>query len=42
MAGSWPSVWEYDDRAAYEGIDAAVRADSDSGLARQRRRELPR
>jgi hypothetical protein len=35
------AVWEYDDRAAYERIAAAVRADPDSGRARQLRAELP-
>jgi NIPSNAP len=35
------AVWEYDDQAAYERIDAAVRADPDSAIARQRRAELP-
>jgi hypothetical protein len=48
LVGRWETedgrvvaVWEYDDRAAYERIEAAVRADPDSGLARQRRSELP-
>jgi hypothetical protein len=35
------AVWEYDDRDAYERIDAEVRADPDSIRARQRRAELP-
>jgi hypothetical protein len=35
------AVWEYDDRDAYERIDAAVRADPDSIRARQHRTELP-
>jgi hypothetical protein len=35
------AVWEYDDRAAYERIDAAVRTDPDSAKARQLRAELP-
>jgi NIPSNAP len=35
------AVWEYDDRDAYERIDAAVRADPDSIRARQHRAELP-
>jgi hypothetical protein len=35
------AVWEYDDRGAYERIEAAVRADSDSVRAQQRRAELP-
>ena len=29
------AVWEYDDMAAYERIDAAVRADPDSARARE-------
>ena len=32
------AVWEYDDRAAYERIDAAIRADPASVEAQQRRR----
>jgi hypothetical protein len=35
------AVWEYDDRDAYERIDAAVRADPDSIRAQQHRAELP-
>jgi len=35
------AVWEYDDRAAYERIEAAVRADPDSVKAQQRRSGLP-
>ena len=35
------AVWEYDNRATYERIEAAVRADPDSGLARQCLSELP-
>jgi hypothetical protein len=35
------AVWEYDDRPAYERIEAAVRADPDSRTAQQRRAELP-
>lgn len=35
------AVWEYDDRAVYEQIDAAVRFDPDSSIAAQRRAELP-
>jgi hypothetical protein len=35
------AVWEYDDREAYERIDAAVRADPDSIRAQQHRTELP-
>jgi len=36
------AVWEYDDGAAYERIEAAVRSDPDSLKARQRRSRLPR
>lgn len=39
--GGRQAVWEYDDRAAYEQIDAAVRSDPDSGTAARRRAELP-
>jgi hypothetical protein len=35
------AVWEYDDRAAYERIEAAVRSDPDSVKAQQRRSRLP-
>ena len=35
------AIWEYDDRAAYERIEAAVRADPDSGKAQQHRAQLP-
>ena len=31
------AIWEYDDRAAYDRIDAAVRADPASVKAQQRR-----
>jgi NIPSNAP len=48
LVGRWETedarvvaVWEYDDRAAYESIEAAVRADPDSAAARRHRRELP-
>lgn len=48
LVGRWEAgddrviaVWEYDDRAAYEHIDAAVRFDPDSTIAAQRRAELP-
>ncbi len=48
LVGRWETedgrvvaVWEYDDRAAYERIEAAVRSDPDSQAARQRRAELP-
>jgi len=35
------AVWEYDDRAAYERIEAAVRLDPESAKAQQLRAELP-
>ncbi len=35
------AVWEYDDRSAYERIDAAVRRDPDSRAARELRAALP-
>jgi hypothetical protein len=35
------AVWEYDDRRAYERIQAAVRADPDTLQAQQVRRSLP-
>jgi NIPSNAP len=48
LVGRWETddgrvvaVWEYDDRDAYERIEAAVHADPDSARARQRRSELP-
>jgi hypothetical protein len=48
LAGRWETedgrviaIWEYDDRAAYERIDAAVRADPDSRHAQERRAQLP-
>ncbi len=48
LVGRWEAedgrviaVWEYDDRSAYERIDAAVRADPDSSRAQQHRAELP-
>ena len=48
LVGRWEAedgrviaIWEYDDRAAYERIDAAVRADPDSQRAQLRRAELP-
>ena len=34
-------MWEYDDRAACEQIDAAVRRDPDSRRAQDRRAGLP-
>ncbi len=46
LVGRWETdggeviaVWEYDDKAAYERIDAAVRADPDSARAREHRRD---
>jgi hypothetical protein len=48
LVGRWETedgrvvaVWEYDDRAAYERIEAAVRIDPDSVKAQQHRAELP-
>lgn len=48
LVGRWETddgrvvaVWEYEDRAAYEQIDAAVRADPDSGRAQRHRAQLP-
>lgn len=35
------AIWEYDDRAAYERIEAAVRADPDSQRAQEHRAGLP-
>jgi NIPSNAP len=35
------AVWKYDDRAAYERIEVAVRSDPDSLKAQQNRGELP-
>lgn len=47
LVGRWETddqeviaVWEYDDIAAYERIDAAVRADPDSVEAQKQRRTL--
>jgi len=47
LVGRWETdaheviaVWEYDDLAAYERIDAAVRADPASAAARHRRRGI--
>jgi hypothetical protein len=34
------AVWEYDDRAAYERIELAVRNDPDSAAAQEYRRSL--
>lgn len=48
LVGRWETedgrvvaVWEYDNRAAYERIEADVRTDPDSLRARERRSELP-
>jgi hypothetical protein len=48
LVGRWETedgrvvaIWEYDDRAAYERIEAAVRADPDSRRAQQYRAKLP-
>jgi hypothetical protein len=48
LVGRWEAddghviaVWEYDDRAVYEQIDAAARSDPDSSIAAQRQAELP-
>lgn len=48
LVGRWETedcrvvaIWEYDDRAAYERIEAAVRADPDSRHAQQHRAGLP-
>ncbi|MGH3159109.1 MAG: NIPSNAP family protein [Streptosporangiaceae bacterium] len=48
LVGRWETedcrvvaIWEYDDRAAYERIEAAVRADPGSRRAQQRRAGLP-
>lgn len=48
LVGRWETedarvvaVWEYDNRVAYERIEAAVRADPDSTAARRHRSELP-
>ncbi|HXW43673.1 MAG TPA: NIPSNAP family protein [Streptosporangiaceae bacterium] len=48
LVGRWEAddgrvvaVWEYDDRQAYERIEAAVRADPDSDRAREHRAGLP-
>jgi hypothetical protein len=35
------AVWEYDDRAAYERIQAAVARDPDARRAQEHRRSLP-
>lgn len=47
LVGRWETddqeviaVWEYDDMAAYERIDAAVRADPDSVEAQKQRKNL--
>ena len=48
LVGRWETddgrvvaIWEYDDRVAYERIDAAVRADPDTRLAQEYRAQLP-
>jgi len=48
LVGRWETedgrvvaIWEYGDRAAYERIEAAVRADPDSRRAQEHRRQLP-
>jgi hypothetical protein len=48
LVGRWETddgrvvaIWEYDDHAAYERIDAAVRQDPDSRRARERQAQLP-
>jgi hypothetical protein len=47
LAGRWAedgrvvAIWEYNDAAAYEQIQAAVRADPDSQRARGHRAHLP-
>ena len=47
LVGRWETddeeviaVWEYDDMAAYQRIDAAVRADPDSARAQKHRSNL--
>jgi hypothetical protein len=35
------AIWEYDDRAAYERIEAAVRRDPDTLRAKEHRAALP-
>ncbi len=49
LVGRWETqdgrvvaIWEYDDQAAYERIEAAVRADPDATKAQQARAQLPR
>jgi hypothetical protein len=48
LVGRWETddgrivaVWEYDDREAYERIQAAVNADPDAWRAQEHRRSLP-
>ena len=48
LVGRWEAedgrvivIWEYDDRAACERIEAAVRADPDSRRAQEHRARLP-
>lgn len=47
LVGRWETedgrviaVWEYDDKAAYERVDLAVRADPDSSAAQKHRQSL--
>ncbi len=47
LVGRWETeeaeviaVWEYDDKAAYERIDAAIRTGPDSAKAREQRETL--
>lgn len=35
------ALWEYDDREAYERVQAAVDADADTELAKKARKSLP-
>lgn len=49
LVGRWETedgrvvaIWEYDDQAACERIEAAVRADPDATKAQQHRAQLPR
>lgn len=48
LVGRWETeddrvvaIWEYDDRAAYERIETAVRADPETQRAQERRKMLP-
>jgi hypothetical protein len=49
LVGRWETedgrvvaIWEYDNQAAYERIDAAVRADPNAWKAQQHRSQRPR